>query len=113
MPRSRFRSFLLLLAGMGVVIYLLISLFLPSSRRLIFGVDKHSGSVRLVQQSITFLPPHRFYRLAFDKRDGWAQRDGVIRILSKEDVPVTVAYRLRFGMTSQQIPDARRLVTDG
>jgi predicted AlkP superfamily phosphohydrolase/phosphomutase/Tfp pilus assembly protein PilF len=98
---------------MGVVIYVLISLFLPSSRRLIFGVDKHSGSVRLVQQSITFLPPHRFYRLAFDKREGSAQRDGVIRILSKEGVPVTVAYRLRFGMTSERIPDARRLVTEG
>ena len=98
---------------MGVVIYVLISLFLPSSRRLIFGVDKHSGSVRLVQQSITFLPPHRFYRLAFDKREGSAQRDGVIRILSKEEVPVTVAYRLRFGMTSERIPDARRLVTEG
>jgi predicted AlkP superfamily phosphohydrolase/phosphomutase/Tfp pilus assembly protein PilF len=113
MPRSRFLSFLILLGGMAVVIYVLISLFLPSSRRLIFGVDKHSGSVRLVQQSITFLPPHRFYRLAFDKREGSAQRDGVIRILSKEEVPVTVAYRLRFGMTSQQIPDARRLVTEG
>lgn len=98
---------------MAAVLYLLISLFLPSSRRVIFGVDRHSGSIRLVQQSVAYLPPHRFYRLSFEKRDGCAQDDGFIRITSKEHVPVRVAYRLRFAIAGDHIPDAQGLVGDG
>jgi predicted AlkP superfamily phosphohydrolase/phosphomutase/Tfp pilus assembly protein PilF len=98
---------------MGAVMYLLVSLFLPSSRQLIFGVDKSNGRVRLVQNRVTFLPPHQFYRLSFEKRQGSAQRDGFVRILSKERVPVTISYRLRFSVPGERIPDARRLVNEG
>ncbi|HEY8133636.1 MAG TPA: hypothetical protein VII12_17290, partial [Thermoanaerobaculia bacterium] len=98
---------------MAGTIYLLVGLFLPSSRRLIFGVDKHTGAVRTVGSYVTFLPPHRYYRLSFEKREGAAQRDGVIRITSKEGVPVTVTYRLRFSIVGSQLADSRRLVTDG
>src|SRR4051794_15099812 len=77
MFRSRFWNAVTLFAGAGLLMYLIVSLFLPSSRWLIFGVDKSSGQVRLVQQRITFLPPHQFYRLTFEKREGSAQRDGL------------------------------------
>lgn len=113
MFRSKFVRALAILAGMGAVMYLLVSLFLPSSRQLIFGVDKKSGRVRLVQNRVTYLPPHQFYRLRFDKRQGDAQRDGFVRILSKERVPVTISYRLRFSVPEERIPDARRLVREG
>src|SRR5437762_249396 len=113
MPRHRFLRALTLIAGLVLVTYLLISLYLPSSRWLIFGVDKHTGVVRVVQQSITFLPPHQFYRLRFERREGFAQRDGIIRITSKEGVPVTVNYRLRFGISGDRLPDARRMVDEG
>lgn len=98
---------------MGGVVYVLISLFLPSSRRLIFGVDKGSGKVRMVRGYVTFLPPFQFYRLSFDKRDGAAQRDGLVHILSREKVPVTISYRLRFTVAGDRIDDARTLVRDG
>ena len=104
---------LALVAGMAAVIYLTISLYLPSSRRLIFGVDKRSGKVRLVRNTVTFLPPHQFYRLPFDKREGAAQHDGLVRILSKERVPVTISYRLRFTLPGERIPDADTLVREG
>src|SRR5215212_9143215 len=94
-------------------IYLVVSLFLPSSRRLIFGVDKSSGRVRLVQSNVTFLPPHQFYRLEFDKRNGAAQRDDLVRILSKEHVPVTLSYRIRFTLPGERLGDARGLVREG
>jgi predicted AlkP superfamily phosphohydrolase/phosphomutase/tetratricopeptide (TPR) repeat protein len=110
---SKFVRALALLAGLAATIYFLVSLFLPSSRRLIFGVDKSSGKVRLVQNRVTFLPPHQFYRLDFEKRNGAAQRDGVVRVVSKERVPVTVSYRLRFTLPGERLPDARRLVQDG
>jgi Flp pilus assembly protein TadD len=113
MPRYRWFQSFLLIAGLAVVGYVLISLYLPSSRWLILGIDKHSGGVRLVEQHITFLPPHRFYRLKFEKREGYAQRDGLIRITSQEGVPVKVTYRLRFGIASDRIPDARRVVDEG
>jgi predicted AlkP superfamily phosphohydrolase/phosphomutase/Tfp pilus assembly protein PilF len=113
MPESRVLRFFITLALMAAVMYALISLFLPSSRRLIFGVDKRTGTVRTVNNSITFLPPHQFYRLSFDKREGSAQRDGVIRIISKDGVPVRVTYRLRFGVSNRRIPDAPRLVAEG
>jgi len=104
---------LALLAGMAAIIYVVISLYLPSSRRLIFGVDKSSGKVRLVRNTVTFLPPHQFYRLPFDMREGAAQHDGLVRIYSKEKVPVTVYYRLRFTLPGEKIPDARTLVREG
>ncbi len=113
MFRSKFLRALALLAGMAAVMYVLISLFLPSPRRLIFGVDKRSGKVRLVQNRVTFLPPHQFYRLSFEKRDGVAQRDGMIRIVSKEQIPVTIAYRLRFSLPGERLPDAQGLVRNG
>lgn len=98
---------------MAGTVYLLASLFLPSSRRLIFGVDKNDGAVRIVGTRVTFLPPHRYYRLSFEKREGAAQRDGVVRITSKEGVPVTLTYRLRFGIKGEHLADARGLVSDG
>lgn len=98
---------------MAAVIYVVISLYLPSSRRLIFGVDKGNGKVRLVRNHVTFLPPHQFYRLPFEKRDGAAQHDGLVRIFSQERVPVTIYYRLRFTLPGEQIPDARTLVREG
>lgn len=113
MFRLKFVRALALLAGMAAVIYLVISLYLPSSRRLIFGVDKSTGKVRLVRNTVTFLPPHQFYRLPFDKRDGAAQHDGLVRIRSKEGVPVTINYRLRFILPGEKIPDARTLVRAG
>jgi predicted AlkP superfamily phosphohydrolase/phosphomutase/Flp pilus assembly protein TadD len=113
MFRSRFFTALMLLVGMAGVIYLVISLFLPSSRRLIFGVDKRTGKVRLVENTVTFLPPHRFYRLSFEKRQGAAQRDGMVQILSKERVPVTIAYRLRFTLPGERLPDSGRLAQEG
>ena len=111
--RSRPWATLLVVAGMAGVMYILVSLFLPSSRRLILGVDKRTGAVRLVRNNVTYLPPHRFYRLTFEQREGSAQRDGVVAITSKEGVPVTIAYRLRFGIAGDRLPDARRLVNDG
>lgn len=113
MRRHRLLNFLSLLAGLAAITYLLISLYLPSSRSIILGIDKHSGKVRLVQQSITYLPPHQFYRLRFEKRDGFAQRDGLIRINSKEGVPVTMTYRLRFGIDAGRIPDSQRVIDQG
>lgn len=113
MHRHRLTNALLLIAGLVLVTYVLISLYLPSSRSLIFGVDKHTGVVRVVQQNITFLPPHQFYRLRFERREGSAQRDGIVRIDSKEGVPVTVNYRLRFGISGDRLPDAQRMVAEG
>jgi len=113
MFRARSLRALALVAGMAAVIYLLISLFLPSSRRLILGVDKRTGRVRMVRGYVTYLPPYQFYRLAFDQREGSAQRDGLVQILSKEKVPVTINYRLRFNIAGERITDARTLVRDG
>jgi predicted AlkP superfamily phosphohydrolase/phosphomutase/Tfp pilus assembly protein PilF len=111
MPRGV--RILLTFAGLVLVGYLLVSLYLPSSRWLVFGVDKHSGAVRIVESHITLLPPNQFYRLKFEKREGFAQRDGMIRITSKEGVPVSVQYRLRFGIAGDHLPDAQRIVNDG
>src|SRR5262245_10466657 len=113
MRRNRFVQALLLVAGLVFVTYLLISLYLPSSRWLILGIDKRSGRVRMVEQRVTFLPPYQFYRLKFEKRDGWAQRDDIVRITSQEGVPVTLTYRLRFGMSGDRIRDAQRVVEEG
>src|SRR6266581_905184 len=113
MPRNRFAQALLLIAGLTAVTYVMISLYLPSSRWLIFGIDKRSGRVRMAEQRVTFLPPYRFFRLKFEKREGYAQRDGLIRITSAEGVPVTMTYRLRFALSGSPIPDARRVVNEG
>jgi len=111
--RSKSVRALAILAGMVATIYLVVSLFLPSSRRLTFGVDKSSGRVRLVENNVTFLPPHQFYRLEFDKRNGAAQRDDLVRILSKERVPVTLSYRIRFTLPGERLEDAQGLVRNG
>ncbi|HEX7707127.1 MAG TPA: alkaline phosphatase family protein [Thermoanaerobaculia bacterium] len=113
MFRSKLFQAFVLLAGMAGVIYLIISLFVPSPRRLIFGVDKRTGKVRLVENNVTYLPPHQFYRLSFEKRQGAAQRDGLVQILSKERVPVTISYRLRFTLPGDRLPDAQRMTRDG
>lgn len=102
-----------MLAGLGFIVYLLVSLYLPSSRRLIFGVDKRNGHVRLVRNRVTFLPPHQFYRLSFERRGDSAQRDGFVRIQSQDQVPVTVGYRLKFDIASSQLPDPKTLVNEG
>jgi len=112
MPRRRGLQFFLILLGLIASIYVMISLYLPSSRNLIFGVNRHSGKVRLVKQSIAFLPPHEFYRLRFEKRQGSAQRDGVIVINSRDQVPVKMTYRIRFGI-EPKLRDSKRLVSDG
>lgn len=113
MFRSRlFRAFATL-AAMAAVLYVLISLYLPSSRRMIVGVDKRSGKIRLASHSVTWLPPHQFYRLSFEKRQGSAQRDGLVRIVSREGIPVVINYRLRFSIEGDRLADARRLVREG
>src|SRR5579863_1139049 len=113
MPRNRLLRALLLVAGLVIVTYVLISLYLPSSRWMIFGIDKRTGDVRTVESHVTFLPPFRYYRLIFEKREGSAQRDGMIRIQSQDGVPVTMTYRLRFGIAGNRILDARRVITEG
>jgi predicted AlkP superfamily phosphohydrolase/phosphomutase/Tfp pilus assembly protein PilF len=113
MFRTRAARALLLIAGIGALLYAITGLFLPSSRKLTFGVDKHNGNIRMVRSMVTFLPPHQFYTLSFDKRDDAAQKDGLVRILSKEGVPVTISYRLKFGVASTRLPDAQRLVRSG
>lgn len=98
---------------MGGIMYVLASLYVPSPRRLIFGVDKRTGEVRVVRNNITFLPPHRYYRLLFEQREGSAQRDGLVKIMSAEGVPVTLTYRLRFSVAREQLSDTKRLVAEG
>lgn len=109
----RWARILLTLAGLVLVTYLIVSLYLPSSRWLVFGVDKRSGAVRTVESRVAFLPPNQFYRLKFEKREGFAQNDGLIRVISKEGVPVSMQYRLRFGIAGDRLPDAQKMVNDG
>lgn len=113
MRRSRLFQTLSIVAGLVLVTYLLISLYLPSARWLIFGINKRTGSVRMVEQRVTFLPPYEYYRLKFEKRDGYAQRDDFVEVTSKEKVPVKLHYRLRFGIAGEQIKDATRIVNQG
>src|SRR3954452_21774206 len=105
MLRSRLFRVLAMLAGMVAIIYIMASLYLPSSRRLIFGVNNKNGEVRVVGNHVTFLPPFQLYRLDFDRRGGWAQRYGVIRIISQQQVPVTVTYRLLFSLAGDILAD--------
>ncbi|HEX7150073.1 MAG TPA: alkaline phosphatase family protein [Thermoanaerobaculia bacterium] len=113
MFRLRAVRVLAILACLGGLLYVIASLYMPSSRRMTFGVDKSNGRVRLVQNRVSFLPWHQYYVLSFEKREGSAQRDGVVRILSKEGVPVTITYRLRFSFASNELADARTLVNSG
>lgn len=113
MFRSRWSRTLALLVLLFATLYVAASLYLPSSRRLIVGVDKRTGKVRVVESHITFLPPNQFYRLDFDRRNGWAQKDGFVRIESAEQIPVTIDYRLRFGIAGDRLPDAKTLVQQG
>ena len=113
MYRRRWLQILLCLFGLAVITYGIISLYLPSPRWLIVGVKKRSGDVRMVEQHITFLPPLQFYRLKFERRNGWAQRDGLITIKSQEGVPVTVNYRLRFGIAARRLADSQFIVDQG
>ena len=48
----RFARILLTLGAIALVTYLLVSLYLPSSRWLVFGVDKHSGAVRVARTAL-------------------------------------------------------------
>jgi hypothetical protein len=67
MANRHFFAVLFLLVGLAGCLYLSISLFVPSSRRLIFGVDKHSGKVRLVENSIILRSPSQ----ASSRHRGW------------------------------------------
>lgn len=113
MKRHRLTKVAAILAGLLALLYLAVSLYLPSSQRMIVGVHKGSGKIRVVRSGITFLPPDRYYRLAFDKHDGYAQRDGVITINSKEGIPLRITYRIRFTLEKSRLPDSRRLVQQG
>jgi predicted AlkP superfamily phosphohydrolase/phosphomutase/Tfp pilus assembly protein PilF len=113
MRRHRFSSFLLIAAGITGLVYIMASLYLPSARRFIYGVDKSNGRIRRVQGNVTFLPWHQFYRLSFDKREGEAQTAGMVRLNSREGVPVKMTFRLRFNLASERLPDVRHLVRDG
>ncbi|MGH9457534.1 MAG: alkaline phosphatase family protein [Thermoanaerobaculia bacterium] len=113
MRRNRFLSALLIAIGMAGLLYILVSLFVPSPRRLIFGVDKRTGEIRMAHQNIAFLPPHRYYRLNFAVRNGAAAHEGVTWVRSQEGVPVKVTYHLRFGIDDERMSDAMRLVREG
>ncbi len=113
MRRSRFLTTLLILAGFAALFYILVSLFVPSPRRLIFGVDKRSGKIRMADARIAFLPPHQYYRLNFETREGSAAHEGVVVVRSSEGLPVKLTYHLRFNIAQRRMPDARRLVREG
>jgi predicted AlkP superfamily phosphohydrolase/phosphomutase/Tfp pilus assembly protein PilF len=113
MRRNRFLTTLLILLGFGALFYILVSLFVPSPRRLIFGVDKRSGKIRMAESRIAFLPPHQYYRLNFEIRGGSAAHEGVVVVRSSEGLPVKLTYHLRFGISDRQMPDAKRLVREG
>ena len=110
---KRFLVSILLLTGLGALTYLMISLFLPSPRHLTFGINRSNGKVRMVKNSVTFLPPLQYRRIRFDRVDGYAVRDGVTWIDSREGVPIKLTYRLRFALDKDVLPDAQRLVTGG
>ncbi|MFN2239521.1 MAG: alkaline phosphatase family protein [Thermoanaerobaculia bacterium] len=113
MRRHRFLNTLMIFAGFGVILYVLISLFVSSPRRLIFGVDKQNGAIRRAEQGIVFLPPHQYYRLNFERRNGLAAHEGIAVVRSQEGVPIRLTYHLRFDVDQDQMPDSRRLVREG
>ncbi|HYM59896.1 MAG TPA: tetratricopeptide repeat protein [Thermoanaerobaculia bacterium] len=116
MTFSRLLRTLALLLVMGAATYLMISLVAPSSRRLVYGIDRRTGIVRTVRREIAFLPPHEFFLLSFDRRDdrgGSAQYDGVIRVFSKDGTPVAIEYRLCFGLAGGRIIGQSSLIEEG
>jgi predicted AlkP superfamily phosphohydrolase/phosphomutase/Flp pilus assembly protein TadD len=113
MRRHRFLQSVLLLFGIAAVIYLAISLFLPSQRRLTFGIDRQTGQIRLATSGVTFLPPHNYRRVSFVKREGTAVTSGLAQTASQEGIPIRIAYRIRFLVGHAPLPDARRIVIDG
>lgn len=113
MPRHRALKAVLILLALLAVGYVMISLYLPSSRRLTFGVDRSSGRIRRVQQNIAFLPVHQFRRISFERRGEFAQHSGIVKITSRESVPVLIAYRMRFTIEAPRISDSKRLIREG
>ncbi|MFN2441334.1 MAG: alkaline phosphatase family protein [Thermoanaerobaculia bacterium] len=113
MRRHRLLNVLLIFAGIGAILYVLISLFVSSPRRLIFGVDKQNGAIRRAEQGIVFLPPHQYYRLNFERKNGLAAHEGIAMVRSQEGVPIRLTYHLRFDVDQDQMPDSRRLVREG
>ncbi|MEO8218957.1 MAG: alkaline phosphatase family protein [Acidobacteriota bacterium] len=113
MARRKFLQFIAILIALTGIMYVMISLYVSSPRRLIFGVDKRSGAVRTAAQGLLFLPPHQFYRLSFETSNGSAVRDGFTWLRSKEGVPFGIFYRLRFGIGRERLPDSKRLVQEG
>lgn len=113
MHRSRLFQALSLIAGLVAITYLLISLYLPSARWMIVGIDKHTGHVRRVESRVTFLPPFEYYRLRMEKSGGSAQQDDLVQVTSKEGVPVKLYYRLRFDISGDQIRDWNTFVQQG
>lgn len=113
MSQNRPLKALLILTAIGALTYVAISLFLPSPRKMIFGIDRQTGDIRLVQSGVTFLPPHNYRRVSFVKRQGAAQTAGLTQTRSRENIPIRIAYRIRFDIRSSRLPDARRIVIDG
>lgn len=114
MRRNRFVTALLLLTGIAALFYFGAALYLPSSQRLMFGVDKQNGEIRRVESGITYLPWHRYYRMEFDRREGGdAVTSGQIALRSRDGVPVRMTYRLRFGIPAERIPDTETLISQG
>lgn len=111
--RARWLQALLLVLILSGILYLVISLYLPSPRRLTFGIHRQSGHVRLADSGVTFLPPHAYRRMSFTRRDGAAQSQGVARIHSREGVPVKISYRVRFELEHTALPDARTIIQEG
>lgn len=114
MRQNRFLQALLILFGIAALFYVGAALYLPSSQKLIFGVDKRTGEVVRVENGITYLPWHRFYRMDFDRREGGsAVTKGQVSLRSRDGVPIRINYTLHFGVSTDQFPDPRTLVNDG
>ncbi len=111
--RSRTLQAVLLLLGLGVILYVVMSLFIASPNRLIFGINRSNGSIRLARNGVTFLPPHEFRRMAFAMRDGAALSQGVVRIRSREGVPVRISYRVHFKISGRPLPAVDTIVDKG
>ncbi|MBW3670788.1 MAG: alkaline phosphatase family protein, partial [Acidobacteria bacterium] len=54
-----------------------------------------------------------YRRVSFVKRDGAVQAAGIAHTRSKEDIPIRIAYRIRFIIGTSRLPDARRIVIEG
>lgn len=113
MREHRYLQMTLLLVGIAALLYLAVSLYIPSSNRMLFGIDRDSGQVRVASGSVAFLPPHIYRRNSFVSREGSAQIDGIARVLTSERVPVQINYRLRFRLDGSSLPEARTIVLDG